>query len=306
MIWGGWFATHWVVFSFAQGIFHEYYTTVMGPAVAALAGIGAVALWEASSRGGWRGLLLPGVILLTAAWQGSIVDHYPDWKLWLLPTLLGGAGLGSVGFVASRWLAGRWESVPWARTSAGVGLASLFVCPTLWSMTTVLAKGISMMPTADPTLIGARRDGPASNMPFGPGGPMDLSPEETKRLVDFLKANRHDETILVAGLASMPIAPIIIDWGETAVALGGFMGGDPALSKDQFIKLVEDGRLRFFLSSPGPGGGGGPPSGPGGGPPRGPGGFGRPSGNDGQPGDHGVGPRAWRGGRIEALEGRGA
>ena len=29
--WGGWLSTHWIVFSFAQGIFHDYYTTVDGP-----------------------------------------------------------------------------------------------------------------------------------------------------------------------------------------------------------------------------------------------------------------------------------
>ena len=278
-IWGGWFATHWVVFSFAQGIFHEYYTTVMGPAVAALAGIGAIALWETSIRGGWRTLLLPSVILATAAWQATIVNPYPDWKIWLLPTLLGGAVLGSVGFVASRWLEARWSTVPWARLTAGVGLASLLVCPTLWSMTTVLAKGVSMMPTADPVLLGVKRDGPAAFLPFMPGGvggsrgnPMEPEPAETRRLIAFLRANRHDETILVAAMSSMAVAPIIIDSGETAVGLGGFMGGDPAVGKEQFLKMVEDGRLRFFLFGPGPGGGGPPGGGPPGGPPRGPGG----------------------------------
>ena len=271
-LWAGWFATHWVVFSFARGIFHEYYTTVMGPAVAALAGIGAVALWDISRQGGWRAILLPASLLVTVAWQGSIVNHYPDWKVWLLPTVLGGAGVGAAGFLASRWPADVRPSSPWVGLSAGVGLASLFVCPTLWSIAPVLAKGVAMMPTADPTMLGARRDGPASFTPFMPGGPMDSNPEETKRMVDFLVANRHGESILVAALASMPIAPIIIETGEPAVALGGFMGMDRALTKDQFVKMVDDGRLRFFLVAPGPGGGGGPPGGPGFGPPGGPGG----------------------------------
>ena len=296
MIWGGWFATHWVVFSFARGIFHEYYTTVMGPAVAALTAIGAVALWDVSARGGWRAFLLPSVLLLTAAWQGSIVNHYPDWRPWLLPIVLGGAGVGSVGFIASKWLAARWSSIPWARSFAGVGLASLLIGPTAWSMTAVLAKGVSMMPTADPTLMGARSDWPGPAMPFmpGPGGrgnPMEPDPEETRRLVAFLKANRHGESILVAAPGSMPVAPIIIESGESAVSIGGFMGGDPALTRDQFVKLVDDGRLRFFLFGGGPGGG--PPGGgPGGGPP----GFGPPRGPGG-PGGFGGGPPGMMGNR---------
>ena len=274
-LWAGWFGTHWFVFSFARGIFHEYYTTVMGPAVAALAGIGAVALFEESRRGGWRTLLFPATLLLTAAWQGSIVDHYPDWKRWLLPTVLGGAGLGAVGLLASGWPAARRSTLSLSRISASVGLAALFVCPALWSLAPVLAKGNSLLPTADPTMLGTRRDGP-STMPFPGGGPpgMESNPEETRKLVDFLIANRKGESILVAGMGSMPIAPIIIATGEPAVALGGFMGADPAVSKDQFAEMVRDGRLRFFLDGgPGPGGGG-PPGGPG----RGPGGMRFPPG----------------------------
>jgi 4-amino-4-deoxy-L-arabinose transferase-like glycosyltransferase len=304
VVWGGWFATHWVVFSFARGIFHEYYTTAIGPAVAALAGIGAMALWESSRQGGWRTLLLPGVVLLTAAWQGSIFNHYPDWRRWLLPTLIGGSGVGSLGLIASRWLAGRG-----AKVSATLALGVLFVGPTLWSLGCVLAPGNSMMPASDPAMFGVRRDQAASNMPFGPGGgpggPMENNPKETEQMIAFLKANRKDETILIASQSSMPIAPIIIQSGETAISLGGFMGADPAVSKDQFIKMVEDGKLRFFLvggpgGPPGPGGGG--PGGPPGGGPPGRGAGGPPRGPMGNPEilnwvrEHGkpVDPKLWK------------
>lgn len=272
VVWGGWFATHWVVFSFARGIFHEYYTTVMGPAVAALAGIGVIALWDASLQGGLRVLLLPSTILLTAAWQASIVNHYPDWRRWLLPTILGAAVLGSFGLIASRWLALRWSSIPWARISASVGMTALFVCPMLWSLAPVLTKGNSLLPTADPTMLGVKRDGPAA-MPFPPGsGPFESNSKQTRKLIDFLAANRHDAKILVAGLDSMSMSPIIIETGEPAVSIGGFMGGDPALTKAQFVAMVEDGRLRFFYFGGGPGGGPGfglPPGGPPGRPPQG-------------------------------------
>jgi 4-amino-4-deoxy-L-arabinose transferase-like glycosyltransferase len=78
LLWSGWFATHWVVFSFAQGIFHDDYTYVMGPAVAAMAGIGTLALLGESRAGGWRSLLLPATILLTAGWQAFVVSRSPD------------------------------------------------------------------------------------------------------------------------------------------------------------------------------------------------------------------------------------
>lgn len=266
VLWGGWFATHWVVFSFAEGIFHDYYTTVMGPAVAALAGLGAVALFDESRRGGWRSILLPGSILLTAGWQASIVQHYPDWSRWLIPSLAGAAVVGSLGLVAARWRGDQGESAGSAMAWASLGLAGLFIAPALWSATAAMAPGISMMPTADPTLIGVRRDGPTTPMPFGPGGPMEATLEETKRLVAFLRANRQGESIAVAAMASMPIAPMLIESGEPAVSLGGFLGMDPAVSLARFVGWVEAGQLRFFLA----GGPGGPPGGPPGGGPMGP------------------------------------
>jgi 4-amino-4-deoxy-L-arabinose transferase-like glycosyltransferase len=241
VLWGGWLVTHWVVFSFAQGIFHEYYTTVMGPAVAALAGIGVMALWDASKQGGWRTFLFPIVILSTAAWQGVIVKPFPDWKTWLLPTIAGASLIGSIGVVAFR---GR--AVAWSKLSASLAVGALLIGPTLWSLGSVLAPGISMMPASDPTMLGVRRETPISDMPFGPGGPMASNPKETAKLVRFLLANHREESILIASQSSMEIAPIIIETGEPAISLGGFMGADPAVSKDQFIQMVESGKLRFF------------------------------------------------------------
>ena len=259
-LWLGWFGTHWVVFTFAQGIFHEYYTTVMGPAVAALAGIGVVSMWDAASRNGWRTALLPVALVATAAGQAAMVFHYPTWRVWLLPLIGVGVGVGVVGWFAARWLAGRWPSIRWAAASATLAVASLMVAPTLWSSTTVIAKGIAMMPAADPELLGVKRDKPAGGMPFG--GPPGMEIGQNSGLINFLKANRHDEPVMVVGMASMGIAPIIIETGETAVALGGFMGGDPAVTKDQFIEMVNQGRWRFMLIEGGSGGGMmGPPGG---------------------------------------------
>ena len=92
LLWAGWLGTHWIVFTFAQGIFHEYYTTIMGPAVAALAGIGVVALhdeWRQSE--GHRGYL-PSALILTAAWQAYVINQFPEIRKLILPAL----GIGTV------------------------------------------------------------------------------------------------------------------------------------------------------------------------------------------------------------------
>ena len=62
-------------------------------------------------------------------------------------------------------------------------------------------------------------------------------------------------------MSAMQVQSIIIQTGEPAIALGGFMGADPVLTKDKFIELVDQGQLRYVLAD-GPGLGGGFPSAP--------------------------------------------
>src|SRR6266487_2370743 len=65
LLWGMWLLTMGVFFSVA-GFFHQYYLTVMAPAVCALFGIGVVVMWNDYRRVGWRGWLLPLALLATA------------------------------------------------------------------------------------------------------------------------------------------------------------------------------------------------------------------------------------------------
>ena len=133
---------------------------------------------------------------------------------------------------------------------------------------------------------GGRPGGPRGRMP-GPGGEMD--PASTEKLVTFLRANRHGERFLVAGFSSMEMAPLIIATKEMMICLGGFMGADPVVSRDEFARMVQAGEIRFVLLG-GPGGGG-PPGGR-----RGPGGQDGPGGPGGAAQRRGdcLGSRAWQ------------
>lgn len=83
LLWGGWLIVHFVVFSFANGIFHPYYSTAMAPAIAALAAAGAVALFDASARSlPWSGVMALGVAA-TGGWAYVLLRRSPDWNPWL-------------------------------------------------------------------------------------------------------------------------------------------------------------------------------------------------------------------------------
>src|SRR5262249_46793377 len=82
--WGVWLLTAAAFFSTA-GFFHRYYLVMLSPPVAALAGIGAVALWQLYRGGGWRAWLLPAALLVTAAVQAVILRDYDTWSRRLTP-----------------------------------------------------------------------------------------------------------------------------------------------------------------------------------------------------------------------------
>ena len=280
LLWAGWLGTHWVVFSFAKGIFHEYYATIMGPAVAALAGVGVVALcdeWRREGRG-----YLPTALILTAAWQAYLLGQYPVIWRWLVPPLAGGTLAGVVGLVGARRLRAWRGSIPWVGLAAGVGLAAALIGPASWSLAVVLAPADGMMPKAEPSSLTGRRDAA-----MFPGPPPGMDGRRSEKLVAFLRANRHGERIFVAAPSAMEVSPIIVHAGEPAVSIGGFLGSDPVFTKEEFARMVEDGQVRFVLLG-GPGGGppgGGPPLPPGGMPGGPPGGMPFPPGGPGGPGN---------------------
>ncbi|MFI6511139.1 glycosyltransferase family 39 protein [Streptosporangium sp. NPDC050855] len=83
LLWGGWLAVHHVVFSFAGGTFHPYYSTAMAPAVAALTGLGGMLLWRAyrvSKAWSW---VLPAGIAVTGAWAFTVLRRDEDFVPWL-------------------------------------------------------------------------------------------------------------------------------------------------------------------------------------------------------------------------------
>ncbi|QKG19282.1 glycosyltransferase family 39 protein [Actinomadura verrucosospora] len=108
LLWGGWLAVHYVIFSFAEGTFHPYYTTALGPAIAALTGAGAVLLHAAGRRDGrlsrvWP-LVLAAAIAVTGAWAFTLLNRTPSWHPWLRWTIAAAAVLAVAGLLLGRFV----------------------------------------------------------------------------------------------------------------------------------------------------------------------------------------------------------
>ena len=78
---GGWLTVTWLVFSFMVGIFHQYYTVALAPALAAMVAIGAFSLWIARDKL-WARIVAPILIAFTAFWDFSLAGR-SQWLPWL-------------------------------------------------------------------------------------------------------------------------------------------------------------------------------------------------------------------------------
>ena len=82
LLWGGWLVVTALVFSYMSGVIHPYYTVALAPAIAALAGIGGVALWRIRHTWAAR-VTLAGTLLVTASWAWVLLGRSPGWFPWL-------------------------------------------------------------------------------------------------------------------------------------------------------------------------------------------------------------------------------
>jgi 4-amino-4-deoxy-L-arabinose transferase-like glycosyltransferase len=246
VLWIGWAVTYAVVYSGAGGIFHFYYLSTLGPPLAALAAVGVRELWLYCRAGLASAVALAGALLVTAMWQAYVhTAGLPvvadEWQRRLpIGALL--AVVLAVGVLLARLIrrGNRPGAGPLERLAVGVGLGALLVMPTAWALSSVLVRGVAVIPSADigrlrtptPTLRASARLGEVA---------------DRRRLIAFLEANRHGERFLLATPSAQLASPLIVATGEPVMAMGGFHGLDPILTPERLAALVADGQVRFVM-----------------------------------------------------------
>jgi 4-amino-4-deoxy-L-arabinose transferase-like glycosyltransferase len=169
LLWGGWLVLTGLVFSYMSGIIHPYYTVALAPAVGALTGIGAAALWRERHTLFAR-VAMVAMLAVTAGWAWVLLGRSPGWYPWLRVAVLA-AALGSAAAILVP------RPPPAALGGAGRGRMFLAAVPVLLAMTAGLGGPLAYsintaatahtgaLPSAGPAVaagFGAGR--------FGPGG----------------------------------------------------------------------------------------------------------------------------------------
>jgi hypothetical protein len=235
-----------VVFSTAQGTFHAYYTSAMAPGIAALVGIGGAALYRLlRTHPGWwgAGLAAFGATFLL---QRVLIGRFPQFYGWATEAMLA-VLIAAVSVVAFAYTVGpRWR----AKLLAGglvVGLAGTLIAPAAWSISQTDTPAVNTtLPQAGPRTNGA------ASFSFGSGGTGGTGP-----LATWLKDNHTTEKWDLVVSSAMDASSLIAYHGTSVMALGGFLGTDPATNVTAFSKLVDRGEVRWVQLSVGGFGGGG-------------------------------------------------
>ncbi len=292
LMWGGWLLVTGLVFSFAQGIIHPYYTVALAPAIGGVIGVAAAVLWQHRDRLAATGLLAASV-LAAGVWEYLLLDRTPTWLPWLrYAVLMAAAGSALMLLVVSQFT---------RRVAVGVvalALAASLAAPTAYAVSTARTPHTGAIPSAGPAGAGGPGGGGPGGAPGGqrfngqrpggfgagggftppaggfgggqlPGGGTAAGGNRTggaggllnagtpsAAVVTALKANASDYTWVAAAVGSNSAAGFQLATEQPVMAIGGFNGSDPSPTLAQFQALVSAGKIHYFIAGGGFGGGG--------------------------------------------------
>ena len=157
LLWGGWVLVTGLVFSYMSGIIHPYYMVALAPGIAALAGIGAMALWQA--RLGLAGrIVTASAIAVTAGWAYILLNRTPNWLPWLRWVVVVAGVAAAVLVLAGPRLAGLGRShrgrLALAAVPLGLALVAGLAGPTAYALDTVSSAHTGAIPSAGPQTVG--------------------------------------------------------------------------------------------------------------------------------------------------------
>ncbi|GGQ14462.1 4-amino-4-deoxy-L-arabinose transferase-like glycosyltransferase [Actinomadura coerulea] len=281
-LWGGWLLLTAAVFSWMQGIFHEYYTVALAPAIAALTGMGAALLWE-RRRAPEAAAVLSATVALTALWAYVLLGRSADWHPWLAPAVAAAGLLAAAGLAAARLLRG-----PVLAAAAALAVLACLAGPAAYAAETVRTPHTGAIVTAGPATStgsgpgrgrpgrrpgragpGGWTRGPAAPPPQGPGaaGRMPGGPAGPRggggpgggpggllnagapgaAVTAALRTGATSYTWVAAAVGSNTAAGYQLAAGRPVMAVGGFNGTDPAPTLAEFQRLARQGRIHYFV-----------------------------------------------------------
>jgi 4-amino-4-deoxy-L-arabinose transferase-like glycosyltransferase len=233
LFWLAWLIPMGVSFGLAT-LFHRYYTVMMAPAIAALAGIGLVRLYEATvhrRRSGWiliTAIPITAIFAIIISWSYAAIR--PE-----LTLIISGLTIIALLALCGLLLLRNVSKASYRITAITACILTLLAGPIIWSATPAVFGAAGSDPVAGPELINRSAASPESL--------------EDEKLTDYLLAHYVKGSFLLATLSAATSSPFILDTGLPVLTLGGYSGNDPILSKGSLQLLAQKGAVQYFLVS---------------------------------------------------------
>ncbi|MBY6998455.1 dolichyl-phosphate-mannose--protein mannosyltransferase [Clostridium botulinum] len=247
VLWSMWLLPEFIYFSFTKGLFHPYYLTMLAPPIAALAGIGIVSMWELYNEEGWKSWILPVGLIADGLTQILILSYYYNISntAKILTTtvavlcIVSSIILAIVNLRKNKKDILKFKNIKFKKSLVTIALMGLLITPLVCSATTILYPMSGTFPSAGLSLMtNKQKDG------FNMGDPNSGN----TKLIEFLKSHKTNEKyLLVTSSTNGYASDIIINTGESVMALGGFFGTDKVITLDEFKKLVNNGEVRYVM-----------------------------------------------------------
>lgn len=267
-----------------SGVSHPYYSMSMAPAIAALVGADSVEFWQAHRDRASSWWLLPIAIVATGAWSWVLLARTPDFLPWLGPVV--GLASIAIGLTFIVSFVGPGLSSRPATAIVAAAIVVLLAGPVSYAVASIGVDYSGGDPKAGPretgipnvaggTQVAARQTrsaggppGPPPSKQRGelrlPGPPGDDGLRQSPRgddggrdgrpgswlsdeLVQYLVAERADETWIAATIGSGTASRLIFETGDAVMAMGGFAGGDPTPTAQELTGYIKSGELRFIV-----------------------------------------------------------
>ncbi|KIQ17594.1 glycosyltransferase family 39 protein [Rhodococcus sp. MEB064] len=292
VVWGLWLLVTGLTFSFMAGIFHSYYTVALAPAVAAVVGMGSVALWRAREQY-WTRLVLAAAMGATVVIEWVLLSRSATFVPWLKVVVAVVGVFAIVALLIPRLTRGRLATVA-VLAALFAGLAG----PTAYAVDTIATAHQGSIVTAGPNSGGmgfgrggGRDDGrgmragqaPGGQAPGGqaPGGqapagqvpgaqaPTGAMPggadgggmggllsgsTPSAELTELLAEDADSYTWVAAAIGSNSASGYQLATQDPVMPIGGFNGSDPSPTLAQFQAYVQQGEIHWFIAGGGMGG----------------------------------------------------
>lgn len=247
ILWSMWLLPEFIYFSFTKGLFHPYYLTMLAPPIAALAGIGIVSMWELYNENGWKSWILPVALIADGLTQILILSYYYNTSntAKILSAIVAALCITSSVILAivnptkNKKDMLKFKSIKLKKSLVTIALMGLLITPLVCSATTIFYPMSGTFPSAGLSLMTSKQkdDSNVGNINSG-----------NTKLIEFLKNHKTNEKyILVTSSTNGYASDIIINTGESVMALGGFFGTDKVITLDEFKKLVNNGEVRYVM-----------------------------------------------------------